>query len=297
MNYSFLRGLISSIIGAIVGTIGEHTFYPNFWWIGMIVGALVGALALNPKKFVNSVREAFSFSIEKCFCKKAVLFVTKMVLFPFRVVGLIIYVALISAILSSTFFAGAYVLGSPFGQSEPNPMLEVLTSILTMGGIFSLIYGISSFETGKYCDYKNGSYFYLFSTKERVLFFLPEEKPEAEDVNVFKELVLIFNPISLLFLLLYELWTHGFKAILTVFHFSIHLEQLMRKELWSITSLSSAVGALYGHLSHESLLVAGVVGGLSYLLAFGVVTLSAHFAKAFPYRFWVEVGIEDGADE
>jgi hypothetical protein len=305
MNYSFLRGLISTIIGAIIGTITSENVLPfSFWWVGLIVGALVGAFALNPKKFVSAVKEAFIFSVNKCFCKKTASLTAKVILLPLRLVGLGVYSVLNAVVLSSSFLVAAILLAK--NNAHQDLFFASSVALLCMLGVGSVFTSIAfSALVGSATRDDEGYYIYLFSKKERPLLFLPEKKDGFDDVNTFKMFFWFFNPISLLCWGLYFLFHYKQKVLrffmeilkfvwetsLSLFHFSIRLEQLMRKELWSVTSLSSAIGVLGGHWLHGNLLVAGGVGGLAYLIAFGVVFISASLAKALPNQFWVDKGV------
>jgi MFS family permease len=167
MNYSITRGLISAIIGAIIGTIvGEHILSPRFWWIGMFVGALIGALALNPKKFVTSVREAFIFSVKKWFRKETGLLLLNMLLLaPLKAIGFILYSLLIPSILSASFFLPIFIL------IDKGDLANWFVVVLIFSGVFAFFVGLEDVFHGK-----SGANFYVFSKKRTIFVLFATEK-------------------------------------------------------------------------------------------------------------------------
>jgi len=198
-----------------------------------------------------------------------------------------LYSLLIPSILSASFFLPIFIL------IDKGDLANWFVLVIIISGVFAFFVGLEGvFEKASRFN------FYVFSKKERSLSFLPRKNDGGQDKNVFRAVFIFFNPISVLGWIAYGLFKllkvvlHALPHSLRfLFHFSIRLEQLMRKELWSVTSLSSAIGVLYGHFSQGNLLVAGAVGGVAYLTIFGLTALVALFAKALPHRYWVEVGV------
>lgn len=261
----WLRALLAVGVGILVGLKVFHALTPNFAWVGCLVGAVIGYLAVAPIEALKAVPPAFSKAFE----------------------GFASYLSGVrtrSCLASRAFLLGALIAGWLVAVLWVMEGLLVISGVeptLTLKGLTSItLYGISGFAL------------ILLLAMTLVQPYGTSDTPEemAASILGLKKAIHVLNPLRVAFVYtpraLRALFAGIWNFCLEFMKFGMYLHRAIHSDLRTICFVDAGLSVLLFGYYDWNVALGAVVGGL--FAAFNVEVVSKRWLGRVPAPVRVE---------
>lgn len=232
-----LKVFVSCVIGAAIGSLVALEAQPTFWWVGLVVGGLVGYLSYDIREVLRAVPVAWHYAI-------------KQPMESWKNVGMSLagYALILTWVIPSVVLWWTLVPIIPWSEVSAGVIvLRILAVTFSFIAFFAVILG--------------GFKIFL------------ELKIGKEGLEAGLELNPVFVAYAFVSIAVLNKFflPHLWSAVRTVFRFFQHLLWLIHSDLRLLCGFGAAIGASIGYAS-GSVLVGVLAGGVIGLVQYDLVS-------------------------
>jgi len=258
-----LMVILSCAIGAGIGVLFAAQF-GIYWWLGVLLGGVAGYMIYDFKAIAKAIPIALSYVANDSFWKA---FLRKIVA-PIKVMigkfcmGLLIYSGLAWSIYL-VWISHSYLL--PYGETISN-IIGGTGAVLGTMGMFS---SISFFLSWKYR--KSEEEFNKYVEDDNIfidLGMLPLLHKTRNNLFLMVISCLLSPVVSAPFLLIGVAKLTKLAVV-----FSWKLFKLVHSDIRLLVLIDSIVGGTTGHIYHNNILIGMLVGGISGLISYKLISI------------------------